>query len=342
MKRLLAIILSAITVLATSLFISGCGQTPDTFDIYMPDGAPALALSKLMVDDEKLGVDAKYHVVTSSTIRNYIVNESADIAILPVTAATKLCGNGDKYKILASVTNGNIFVIGKGTGATLADLVGKKVAVANLADFPGLVFKALLNKNTIPYTTINAEDSADTTKVNLVGITGTAVKASLDIYDYVVAPQPAATVATASTDGAEIRMDIQALWGGDMVQAVAVIKASLASNTTLINNFLTALAKTTNEWIVTNKTAAVDSINAHFVDNATSTLKAQTLNPVSVAGSNFKVVTYIDAEFATGDNALLVSLDQFKTRVNNMITSFSALNITPSPVGTVSDAFYIA
>ena len=340
MKKLLTLLLSAI-VLAFSVFAVGCSQAPGNppqnpsdFNIYTPDGAPALALSKLMVENETLGVDAKYNVVNATNIRDYIVNGSADIAILPITAASKLCGTGTNYKMIASVTNGNLFVIGKGTGTTLADLVGKKVAVANLADFPGIAFRALLNNNDIEFTTINDTDSAVSGKVSLVGIAGNAVKASLDAYDYVVAPQPVATVAVNSTAGASVLMDIQQLWGGNMVQAVAVVKNTHYNNTTLIHKFLKAVAKTTNSWLLENKTDAVNAINANFVGGASSTLNANTLNAQSIAGSNIKVVTAISADFGANDNYTILSKSHLETAVNNIINSFAALNLTPSPVDT--------
>ena len=215
--------------------------------------------------------------------------------------------------------------------------MGKKVAVANLADFPGIAFRALLNNNDIEFTTVNAEDSVVSGKVNLVGIAGTAVKASLDIYDYVVAPQPAATTASASTDGAEIRMDIQALWNGPMVQAVAVVNARHYSNTTLINKFLTKLANTTNDWLVANKVNAVSAINANFVGGATSTLNANALNATSIAGSNIKVVTAISADFDADDNYMLLSKTHLRSAVDNVVNSFAALGLTPSPVNTEID-----
>ena len=92
MKKLIATILTAITVVFTGAFAVGCGPTDKGFNVYMPDGAPALALSKLMVENETLGVNAKYHVSSATAIGSYVANGSADIAILPIAdASTAFC-----------------------------------------------------------------------------------------------------------------------------------------------------------------------------------------------------------------------------------------------------------
>lgn len=180
--------------------------------VYMPDGAPALGFAKLMHDDNKLGkTNLTYTVVDANTIGSYVQKETATMAVLPVNAASKLCGTGEKYKMAAVLTHGNLFVIGKTEAATLDDLKGKVVAVVNRENVPGLTFKALLKKNNIGYVDGNAGDKATNGKVTLVGIDGTGVAAAVKTYDQVVAPEPAVSNVTKKT-GAKINMNLQTLW----------------------------------------------------------------------------------------------------------------------------------
>ena len=110
MKKFLTVIMSFMLMILGMASLVGCkGNDGGMIQIYMPDGAPALAMSKLMHDNNQFDVEIDYTVVSSSNIANTILNKTADIAILPVNAASKILG--DTYKIVATVTNGNLYVV---------------------------------------------------------------------------------------------------------------------------------------------------------------------------------------------------------------------------------------
>lgn len=127
--------------------------------VYMPDGAPALALAQMMseyatIDD----VEINYNVVVAETIASYVTGDSskADICVLPSNLASKKLGNGSEYKLLGTVTHGNLYVLSSNTTENLtienlSTLNGKTVGVVNLANVPGLTFKSILKKNNISY-----------------------------------------------------------------------------------------------------------------------------------------------------------------------------------------------
>ena len=323
MKKLFALLTTLILSLAICLSLIGCNaeENPSVKAVYMPDGAPALAFSKLMHEKDDLGYGVKYNVVTADTIGSFVANKSADVALLPVNAASKLCATGENYKMVATVTHGNLFVIGKGSATTLEDLKGQTVAVVNLPNVPGLTFKALLKNAEIAFTE-NADDkTAD--NVLLVPIDGTAVVASLSVYDYVVAPQPAASTATGKVENAQILMSLQSLWGENgYPQAVLVVKSSLVKDTAFVNKLLSSLSENSTEWIVANATSAVNAINANFINGGTSTLKAPVLTTEVVNGCNISVKKSADEKTAVIDY-----LDKVRA-VNSMA------------VGTLSDNFF--
>ena len=162
MKKIISSVL-----LATSLTLAcGCElfqvneneQNNVSVSVYMPDGAPALALAKLMHEDTaEDGVE--YFVVDAKTIASRVNNEdmdkNADICVLPVTAASKLLGQGNRYKMVGVVTHGNLFLISKTgevlTAENISALKGKTVGVLNINEVPGLTFKVVLNKYDIPF-----------------------------------------------------------------------------------------------------------------------------------------------------------------------------------------------
>ena len=130
--------------------------------VYAPDGAPALALAKLMTEETAFGdsVEAEYNVVDASTIQTYVTgaNPAADICVLPVNLAVKLLGSGEKYKLLGTLTHGNLYILSKdGTPITrenISSLKGKTVGVVNLASVPGLTFKLILKNSGVEYTEV--------------------------------------------------------------------------------------------------------------------------------------------------------------------------------------------
>lgn len=131
-----------------------------TVSVYMPDGAPALSMAKMMCADVSLSKPLDFHVVAANAINSTVTNndeaQNADLCVLPVNAAAKLLGNGTKYKLLGTVTHGNLFLISSdGTPVTASNIArkldGKKVGVVNLAAVPGLTFKMILEKYNLPY-----------------------------------------------------------------------------------------------------------------------------------------------------------------------------------------------
>ena len=96
MKRLkrLLIVLAAMVMATAAIF--GCGKTPDKgganpIAVYMPDGAPALAFAKLMHEENTLGKEnLTYTVVKADNIGGFVANESAAVALMPITGASKV------------------------------------------------------------------------------------------------------------------------------------------------------------------------------------------------------------------------------------------------------------
>ena len=135
---------------------------PGEVSIYAPDGAPALALAKLMHEENTFGqTSVSYNVVPSSNIQAYVTGEdpAADICILPLNAASKLLGDGSTYQMLGTVTNGNLYILSK-DGASVTtenireELNGKTIGVIQLNNVPGLILKIILEKYDIDYEVI--------------------------------------------------------------------------------------------------------------------------------------------------------------------------------------------
>lgn len=157
LNRIKAVESDAVGNVADEFFFTAPAASAPTaasgIKIFMPDGAPALAFAKLMHDKNDLGVGATYTVVNANNIGACVAQKTGDAVLLPVTAASKLAGSGADYKLVSVNTHGNLFVVGKSeaAGFALKDLVGKKVGVIQLANVPGLTFRATLDAADIAY-----------------------------------------------------------------------------------------------------------------------------------------------------------------------------------------------
>ncbi|MBE7061034.1 MAG: ABC transporter substrate-binding protein [Clostridiales bacterium] len=297
MKKILTAILSAL-LMVTALFSIGCGgeeQSKDKLSLYVPDGAPALSVARLL-NDKELVADVDINVVGASTIQTFVTGESpkADLAIMPVNAAVKMLASKGEYKLVGTVTNGNIFIMKKATGQNitadnLSELIGKKVGVMNLANVPGLTFKAILSDRQIGYVDITESGVVQSDKVNLIALPTGQEGAQLIVpssdCDYFVVAEPLATTKQNATQGKiSIAGSLQALYGdgNGYPQAVLVVKTSVLENNNdtvkaLINSFDENV-----EWLTSEQTAPqtiVDAVKSGFVDSEMSaTFTANNLN----------------------------------------------------------------
>lgn len=328
MKKLLSVMLCVAMSVLVAFSLASCSTPSEgAISVYMPDGAPALAFAKLMNDNDKLGKnDVTYTVVGSSDIGGYVANSTADVALMPVNAAAKLCGTGEKYKLLSVNTHGNLYVLSKESPTSFSDIKGKKVGVVNLSAVPGLTFKAILNKNNIAFT----QDASQLTQDNVylenieAGQVAALLNATNDAkLDYVVAPEPQVSKVTSAAPAIKTAFSLQELWGEDSYpQAVLVVKKELASDTDFCSKLLSAL-ETSATWVVTNGDAAYDAVSSHVVDGYATTLKKEVLTESAIRGCNIKVVR--------------------ASQMKNIITDYldKIIQIAPGSTSQVSDAFFI-
>lgn len=306
--------ITAMTACLTVGSLAGCKKETEEITVYMPDGAPALALAGMMqLDTAEDGVS--FHVVKSEEISTVVSYEdeakNADFCVLPVTAASTLLGDGERYKLAAVLTHGNLYMIAKSeTGLDrvledaddLAALLGKRVGVLQMNAVPGLTLKTVFAKTGVAYSEWkNGEDvRADT--VNLKGIADIAAEdGSLDCY---LVAEPAAS-AQVKKNGYKIVGDLQKLYGADesgsfgYPQAVLVAKTELLSKISKSGDFsvkeFLADVEGSTKWVATaSGEDIVAAVSAHMDDPAKETaLKAPLLTAEVVARCG---VRYASAE----------------------------------------------
>ncbi len=292
-----------LAAMLSTLALVGCASCGDSdkkdLTVYAPDGAPALALAGLMQEDtEEDGVE--YRIVSPDLIASKVTNKdqskNADLCVLPVTAASKLLGDGARYQMLGVVTHGNLYLLAKESEswAGMDKLVGKTVGVLQMTAVPGLTFKTVLKKAGLAYNEITNEGGMVENAVSLKAISGANAVGTVAADCFLLA-EPAATLQ--KKKGYVIVEDIQALYGGEKgyPQAVLVAKKSLVeSRGEWVADFVQKLVES-GDWL---KTASgeelVSLVLAHMEDeNVATGLKADALT-ADVVGRCGIYFTYAD------------------------------------------------
>ena len=122
-----------------------------SYTFVTPDGAPAIAISKLMNDGDTLGTgkNVNYSVITAGEVRNNFVTGNADFILAPVNMASqfyKTFDANDPYLMVAVITHGNFYIVST-EPLSVKDLVGKRVAVPNKGAVPDWTFQMALKKH---------------------------------------------------------------------------------------------------------------------------------------------------------------------------------------------------
>ena len=288
MKKLCKLFLAIIMCLSCSFFGTGCDKEKETLNIYMPDGAPALAMSKLMHENTQFGYDTNYTVVSATNVSNYILNKSADIAIMPINMASKILKDGEDYKILATVTNGNLYIVGNRDISSLADLKGEVLGVIGQGNVPDLTLKYLFNENSVEY------EQGESTIEGKVAIRYFSEASNLlpmlknNVMSFGLLPEPAVSKLLGMASNYSIELDVQALWdGGDYPQAVLVAKNDICEDEDLIEDLLETLVENEN-WVLENPTLAVNAINANLLEGVVASLQ-NTITVTAIENCNIKI-----------------------------------------------------
>ncbi len=291
------IILVLTLLLSVIMPLSGCTPQKTAYRVYVPDGAPAIALSKFMYE----GYDGAEFTVVPTTaniaIAQRVARGDADFAILPIDAAAKLYVSGVDIVMLSVNTHGNLYVIGDGESATLDDFVGKRLGVIGRGNVPDNAIKMLLGHVNIEYT---ESDKSVPGKVALQYVgAGSALSSLFESgqIDYGFLAEPAVTALTKKL-GKNIVTDIQSEWenafGGEFPQACLVAKRAVIESDKAFADGLLAALKDSDGWAEEHPQEAVQAVNSNLESGEGSSLG--NLAEGTVKRCNIRTVFATDAK----------------------------------------------
>ena len=311
LKKVVALICAvsaSVACMTSCVFLPNSGKDAlEEITVYMPDGAPALALAQLMYEDTDKD-NVSYYVTKADAIASKVSYEdgakNADLCVMPLNLAAKNAKVQANYVMLGSVTNGNLYMISKTetqyTVENLSSLVGKTVGVLQINNVPGLTFKTVLSNSGVAWTELKNNDTAMEDKVNLVALADATAVATTEADCFVIA-EPAVT-AQVVKNGFHIVGDLQALYGGENGYPQAVLVANkdfMAANGNFIKDFITKVENAA-DWL---KTATgeqiVTAINGHLDETLGETsLKAPMLTAATLARCGVKYIPSADCQSA--------------------------------------------
>lgn len=203
--------------------------------LYVPDGAPALSVAKI-IHDGKVGTQTVQTVVTTGEdVVAKCASGEADLAVLPTNAAVKICSERDDYQLFTVNVYGLLYIVGTEQISNISDLQGETLLSIGLGNTPEYVFKTICDKQSVKYEgdgAITLDYQADATTIIPQILTGKAKFALLG--------EPAVTQlvnkAASQDKTVSVLFDLQQLWQqtteSDEVgypQASMIIKRDLLS-----------------------------------------------------------------------------------------------------------------
>ena len=127
------------------------GNGSGVLQLYVPDGAPALAVAKLIAEEGTLtvaGYTIEVNIVPANTIAAHIAQGDGDIVIMPANGGANLIVKGADYKFLCSNTRGILYMISTSEGSVSPeDLAGKTVGCIGQNAVPQYAFERILTAN---------------------------------------------------------------------------------------------------------------------------------------------------------------------------------------------------
>lgn len=215
------------------ILLSSCGEN-NSIKIICPKGAPSIAFYNYSKDSNFETNDQPTNIV--SFLRN---NSPYDAVIIDTITGIKSIQKDNSFKIAATITFGNYFIVK--TKDTVPDtfIEGSKITLFGKNQTPDLLFKYLYGEN---YDISYVDSSTD----------AKALLQSPDEHsDYIFLAQPAIYAAMQVNKQAKIVENVQEKYkvktGNKIIQASIFVKSSLSN--ALIDEFLNKIEKQINDGL---------------------------------------------------------------------------------------------
>lgn len=281
MKKLAKIIIIVLVIASVMLFAVACKTTENgdnkadvKYTVMTPDGAPSMAIAKMMKDNATFGRKPTYSIIGSTAVASSFTNGDADFIIAPTNAGIMLANKLKTYKMVAVTSWGNLYVVGSSTQKTLsecadideflAQFTDKSIASVGTGMVPDVTFKHILTTKGI-----NATMTASDAQLIQSDLTDGKI-------EFAVLGEPAVTATLIKVSSAKRLCSVSDLWktvtGTEFTQAGLFVKTSIIeSDRDAVESFLSEL-KSSIEYLNASKENAQE-LGTFMENTGKSTLK---------------------------------------------------------------------
>lgn len=314
MKKIVVLLLALLTSLST-LFLSGCteGASTDEIVISVPDGAPALAVYKMLDEKGKIGgYDVKINIVSGTEeIATQITSGESDVCVMPTNLASKLYNKGVDVKLASVNVFGVLYMIGSQPIASLNDLLGKVIVYTGAGGTPELTLQIIFDKNNIEY--VQSETAVEG-KVAITAVTAgsDAIKSvKLGKADYAVLGEPVVTQANKNL-GTSVVLDLQQEWAkiigeNSYTQAGVVLSKSVYDKNVFVRGLMEQLSLNS-EYLLNNyegvKETLKNSGSALSVDFTQETVERLNIGHKTAVDAKEGLEKYLNALYEYNPNLI--------------------------------------
>lgn len=294
-NKLIAVTVCVVVVAALICSFAACTPTPaevTELTVYLPDGAPALAVANLFETNEIAGKQLNLNITTGIDIQTKVLSGEADIVVCPTNMAATLYNKDVDYKLISANVFGLLYLVGNEPVASLSDLVGKVVHSIGKNLTPEFVFKKILANANIEYvdSDVAVEGKVAIRYYSAGGEIIPRLKSG-DV-DYAILGEPAVTKSAVPE-----LFDLQALWkqatklDESYPQAGVFVKSELLDDTKFIDDLLKALNENT-QYLQDNS----DKIASLLVQNGSSDFNGATFTANILERCNIRCVKATDCK----------------------------------------------
>ena len=219
MKKYLAIFV-AVIILASLCAMCACNNNQNTSNgenepqnpsqkatMYVPDGAPALSVAKL-INDKKVGNTTVNTVITTGEeVVAKCGSGEADMAVLPTNAAVNICTKRSDYLLFSVNVYGVLYIVGTEHIDSISELQGQTLYSIGLGNTPQYVFETICDKQGVSYNGgdgITVEYKTDASSIIPLVIKG-------DVK-FALIGEPAVTQLKSKKATVKTLFDLQELW----------------------------------------------------------------------------------------------------------------------------------
>lgn len=209
MKKKILIAVAVISVFVLCFSLTACKDKGDyvnagiEVNVVIPDGAPALAIAKLLNSSEFNGYKITYEIVAGATdVAAKVASGNADIAIMPTNVAARLYSSAN-IKMVAANVFGLLYLVGTQDITSLNQLKEEKILCTGQGGTPDFVLQYILAQSGI---------SGDDLNIQYISKGSDAIAALKEgTAKFALLGEPAATMAVSKAN-AKVLFDLQAEW----------------------------------------------------------------------------------------------------------------------------------